>query len=239
MFRKITSAILALMLLAMPAFGQAEVTAGITNKAEGLELPPDAVVNYDEGFVSVEAKCAGQVKWLVISSVKVKYRVIAASNSIVISIPPKPGTVISVVAVGLVGGKDLTEFCRTNITVGGAPTPTPPNPNPPIPNPTPNPNGGPWHFTFVLNYDNMTTELATLLNSAVLREALEKNGTPRIYDSRSAAVKERNLLPYLQQAGGQTVFIIQQNDGLVKYAKPIPRTEAEVMQIVNQITGGR
>jgi hypothetical protein len=205
-------------------------------KVPGLELPPDQTVNSDEGFVTIKAECNGQVKWLVISSLKVKYVLVPQTNSIIISIPPQNGQ-ISVFAIGIVEGK-LTDFARTNVNItNGAPVP---NPTPtPIPNPTPAPNGA-FHVTFFIDLNTMTVDLAQVVNSQTLRQTItSKNGYFRLYDIRSPIIIQKKLDEVVRKVGGNAVMVVQRNDGIVIDARPVPRTENEAIQIINQIIGGR
>jgi hypothetical protein len=206
------------------------------NKVEGIELPEDQTVKNDEGFITIQAKCNGDVKWLVVSAVKIKYFTLPQGNTIVISIPPQGG-LINIFAVGSVGGK-MTEFARTNITVGG--TPIPPGPNPP-PVPTPGVGGAPFHVTFVYDMNNSTPELGQVLNSQKVRDAAtSKNAFYRVYDVANPLLKEKGLDKIVAKWGGIPIIIIQENNGSIK-GQPIrvPRTEAEVLAYLNSVLGGQ
>lgn len=88
--------------------------ANLPNKVEGLELPSPIMVNPTDGFVTVEAKCKGTVKWLLISDNKVKYLENSKENTVVVGIPSSGD--VNVFAIGLVDGK-MTEFAVTKISV--------------------------------------------------------------------------------------------------------------------------
>lgn len=208
------------------------------NKVDGLELPEDQTVKNDEGFITIQAKCVGEVKWLVVSAIKIKYFTLPQGNTIVISIPPQGG-LVNVFAIGLVNGK-LTDFARTNVTVGGTPiTPPVPGPTPgPVPQPT---TGAPFHVTFVADLNNMTPDLALILNSQKIREAITtKNAYYRLYDANSPVLKEKGLDKVVVKWGGIPIMIIQSNDGAVK-GQPtrVPKTEAEVLAYLNSVLGGQ
>lgn len=206
-------------------------------KVDGLELPPDQTVSFDEGFVTVKAKCAGEVKWLIISPTRVKY-VPIPDNEIILSIPPQKGTNITVFAVGLVNGK-LTEFARTNILVdGGPPVPVPPGPNPPGPVPPPPlPTKG-IHVTFLSDFDNMTPELAIVLNSQNINNFIKsKDGFQRNYDFKNPTVAQKKLDQVVARVGGSSVLVLQDNSGVVLLAQPIPRTEADVLAVLRTYLG--
>lgn len=241
-----------LLCLASPCFSQEVVSppyALAGTSVKGLELPADQTVRYDEGFISIKAECAGEVKWLVISQHKVKY-VVVPQNTIIISIPPdvpEKGGIINVFAVGLVEGK-LTDFARTNILVsrGNTPAPTPnpnpPSPNPPTPNPPePNPNPlitGKLHFTFLVDMNKRTPAMAKLLNSETLVKGLNERGHWfRQYDITTSIVDTKGLRQEVQKVGGNEVLIVQSESGAIVSSRVIPRTEAEIFAFVQQLTG--
>jgi len=243
---KLFSALVALALLAVPASAQPEQDergdspkgppatapkANTANKADGISLPPDMTVKNDEGFVSIQAECKGDVKFLVISSIKVKY--VANGNTVIVSIPCAGG-VITVFAIGNVGGK-LTDFVSTNIQI--SPASAPPGPAPPGPGPA-TPAKGPLHVTFVLDLNNTTQQVAQLLNSPTLRKSVTDAGNFfRIYDKSSPVVAQRGLDKVLQQVGGNNAMIVQTEQGAVVSATPIPATEAEVTAILKKSGG--
>lgn len=202
------------------------------NKVDGLELPPDQTVSPTEGFVNLQAKCEGEIKWLVISSARVKYIAVPQTNSIIISIPPQGGT-ITVFAVGLVGSK-LTDFAKTNIKVSGnGPQPQPqPSPEPP--------GGGPLHITFLVDLNSMTPELAQILNSQTLRQRIAAQGNFfRLYDLKSPVISAKKFDGIVQRIGGNAIIVIQKNDGYVLDAQKVPSSEAQVLQLINQYSGGK
>lgn len=200
------------------------------NKLDGIELPADQTVKNDEGFITIQAKCKGEVKWLVVSAIKIKYFTLPQGNTIVISIPPQGG-LINIFAVGLVDGK-LTDFARTNITItSGGNVPVPPGPVA----------GAPFHVTFVADLNNPTPELAQILNSQKIRETItSKTAYYRLYDANSPVLKEKGLDKVVQKWGGVPIMIVQDNGGNIK-GQPtrVPRTEAEVLQYLNSVLGGQ
>ena len=242
MIRRLLSCVL-LLGLALPSFSQTPtptnapipdtVLGASGNKSDGIELPVDQTVRFDEGFVTLQATCKGNVKWLVISATKIKYFTLPTNNTIIISIPPQGG-LITVFAVGLVDGK-LTDFARTSITVNGGTTPNPPGPNPPGPNP-PQAN---MHVTFVVDLNATTPALGQILNSQKVREAITTRGAYyRLYDAKSGVLKEKGLDKVLAAGGGAPMIIIQNNAGAVVGSTKMPGTEAEVLQYLGQVLGG-
>lgn len=220
MWSKIFALVLSLTLI----FGSFAQEVAKPNVVVGLELPSDLAVNYDEGFVNVQAKCKGEVKWLVVAGTKVKYVTVPQTNSIIISVPPQGGT-ISVFAVGLVDGK-LTDFARTNINISDGKAPTPAPSVSPIQ----------AHVTFLIDMNNPTPELAKLLNAQSLRNGLNQRGHWfRMYDIKSPIVTERKLDKVV--GNNKHVMVIQSQDGSVLDARPIPATESEIFNVVNQFTG--
>ncbi len=244
MMKRIAAGLLALLLMGATVLGQEgppvpppiSAPAASANKVDGLELPPDQVVAPDEGFVNIVAKCKGTVKWLVISNVKVKYVTNDATNSIIVSVPNAPGTLVTVFAVAQVDNK-LTEFVRTAIQVAGN-APPGPGPNPPGPNPPgPAPIAGKFHLTFVVDMNNASPELAALLNSAALRKTVtDKGGFLRIYDKSNPVVAQKKLDVLVQKAGGGPTMVLQSPTGQVFNADSllVPRTDQEVIAIINK-----
>jgi hypothetical protein len=242
--RKLLSCVL-LLGLAFPTFSQVpsaqipssaqpslEALAASSNKADGVELPADQTVKFDEGFVTLQATCKGQVKWLVISATKIKYFTLPTSNTIIVSIPPSGG-LITVFAVGLVDGK-ITDFVRTSITV----TAVPAAPGPAGPVFGPAAAAAAMHVTFVVDLNNATPALAQILNSQKIKEAITtRNAFYRLYDTQSPVLKEKGLDKFVAQGGGAPMVIVQKNDGNVIDRRKIPATEADVLQYLNQVLG--
>jgi len=210
-----------------PKTVDAPVPPASPSKVEGLELPPDMSVGFDEGFISLTAKCSGPVKWLVVSAVKVKYQTIPQNNSIIISVPPAGG-LVTVFAIGVVDGK-LTEFARTNVNIT-APLATGPEAGPKGVAPVVE---GPLHVTFLIDMDTATPTMAQLLNSPTLRQGISAKGHFRVYDIKDKIVAGKKLTPFVTKVGGSAVMIVQRNDGVVISAVAIPNTEADILAVVN------
>lgn len=252
--RPFYTALFALLVLLTPV--RAEETPLGANKVEGLELPPDMKVAEDEGFTVIQAKCKGDVKWLVVSAFKIKYIPIPGNN-LILSIPKIPlelppgqdGIVLTVFAVGLAEGK-LTEFARTNVLVvrAGPQPPVPPVPKPPI-DPPPKPPVDPpkppvedpvvakgHHVTFVVDVNNPTPALAQVLNSQTMRQAVLNlvGENARLYHFQSPEFTRIAGLPEAyKKAGGGAVVIVQRPNGVIAGAAQIPATEAELLKYIN------
>jgi hypothetical protein len=217
-----------------PAEQEPQPTAAST--VEGLELPKDQTVNHDEGFVTVEAKCKGEVRWLVLSQTKVKYTPLSPT-SVIVSIPPQDGVIVSVFAIGLVDGK-MTDFATTNITVKGGAKPGPEPAVQPRNAPAPR-EAGPVHFTFLVNVQAVPPELAQALNSPTLRQSVTAKGNfLRVYDLNNPIVAQRKLDQIVRQVGGNAIVVVQRNNGVVLTAQPAPRNEAEITELIKQYTNG-
>lgn len=237
MIRKLLSFVL-LLGLALPSFSQvptsppttSDAVGASSNKAAGIELPADQNVKFDEGFVTLQAVCKGDVKWLVISATKIKYFTLPTGNTIIISVPPQGG-LITVFAVGLVDGK-LTDFARTSITVNGGSNPvTPPGPNPPV---------AQAHVTFVVDLNNTNPALGQILNSQKVREAITTRGAYyRLYDVNSSVLKEKGLDKVVAEKGGPPMIIVQAANGNLVSVIKIPGTEAEILQYLAKVLGGQ
>ena len=196
------------------------------NKVEGLELPVDSEVAPDEGFVSVSALCKGSVKWLVICQNKIKYIINDNNNSIIVSVPQNGS--ITIFAVGLVENK-MTDFAKTVVTIKGT-NPNPPNPNvDPNVKPTPKPSSS-LHVTFVLDFNDSTPEIASVINSQAVRKTItDGKSYIRVYDVTNSVVGEKKLDQVLKQVGGDNMMLIQDSEGKVLFASPIPKSENEAL----------
>lgn len=235
MFKKFYAIIFCLFMFSGISFSQTPpvvptppipVTSNKLNKVEGLELPTDADVAPDEGFVSVSALCKGSVKWLVICQNKIKYIINDNNNSIIVSVPQNGS--ITIFAVGLVENK-MTDFAKTVITVKGT-NPNPPNPNvDPNIKPTPKPSSS-LHITFVLDFNESTPEIASVINSQNVRKTIvDGKSYIRVYDVTNSVVGEKKLDQVLKQVGGDNMMIIQDSEGKVLFASPIPKSESEAI----------
>ena len=198
-------------------------TTTLSAKVEGLELPEDITVASSEGFMLVQAKSKGKVKWLVVSQSKVKYVANEETNSLVVAVP-QSGTV-SIFAVSLVDSK-LTEFAKTSITVKGTKPVDPVDPVEGV------------HVTFLFDFNNSNSELATILNSKSIRDEITKTKSYyKVYDIASPIVKNKKLDTLLEKTGN-SLFIVQSSDGTVLHYSAIPKTEKEVLDVLTKITKG-
>ena len=152
---------------------------------------------------------------------------------------PQSGS-INVFAIALIEGK-LTDFARTDITVKGAkPDPVKPNPNDPV---DPDvviekvPEG--LHVTFLTDYNESTPDIAAVLNSKDIRDiVLKTKSFYKVYDVNSLVVKQKKMDGLLKKLNSNNLFVVQKTDGTVLYYSAIPKTEAEVVKVLNKITKG-
>ena len=114
MLKYLSYAVLAVfMCLPMQSMSQKPIVpAKSVTKAEGIELPNEVVANVG-GFTMVQAKCAGTVKWLVVSDKNINYLEDSGKKAIVLASVPENAQ-ITVFAVGLVDGK-ITDFVSTKV----------------------------------------------------------------------------------------------------------------------------
>jgi len=203
------------------------------NKVDGLEIPADMEVAADEGFVALQATTKGTVKWLVISQSKVKFLTNDTANTIIISVPQSGQ--INVFAVALVENK-LTDFAKTTLIVKGTNVDPKPDPKPnPDPKPDPKPTGLPLHVTFVFDVNENTPDIAAVLNSQDLRKVVSENKSfLRVYDVNSDVVKNKKLDTLLPKVGGNNIMVIQEADGTLLYASPIPKNDKEAIDVVKK-----
>lgn len=210
----------------------------VGNKVEGLELPEPVTVDSNEGFMLVQAKAKGQVKWFVLGNSKVKYVANEAANSLIVSVPQSGS--INIFAIALNDGK-LTDFARTDITVKGVkPDPVKPDPNDPVdPDVTLEKVPEGLHVTFLTDYNQSTPDIAAVLNSKDIRDIILKTKSfYKVYDVSSKVVKDKNMDTLLKKLNSNNLFVVQKTDGTVLYYSAIPKTEAEVIKVLNKITKG-
>ena len=218
----------------------------VPNKVDGLELPEPLTVDPNEGFMLIQAKAKGTVKWFVIGNNKVKFVANEATNSLIVSVPQSG--VVNVFAIALNDGK-LTDFARTDISIQGS---TPVKPDPVKPNPPVNPEDPSntvlervpegLHVTFIMDYNQSNPEIAAVLNSKEIRDVIDSTKSYfKVYDINSKIVKEKNMDGLLKRTGSlppYTLFVVQKKDGTVLYYSAIPKTDAEVVKVLNKITKG-
>ena len=63
------------------------------------------------------------------------------------------------------------------------------------------------------------------------------NSYYKVYDINSKIVKDKNMDTLLKKTGN-TLFVVQKSDGTVLYYSAIPKTDAEVVKVLNKITKG-
>jgi hypothetical protein len=239
---KIYAAIVCLLLFATSLFGQVAnsvanpfignivAPVALGSKTEGLELPDEITVDASEGFMLVQAKSKGKVKWLVVSQSKVKYVANEESNSLVVAVPQSGS--VNIFAVALVDGK-LTEFAKTSISVKN----NKPDPVKPIDPDKPNTKEN-LHITFLFDFNNSNPDLAAVLNSKTIRDEISKSKSYyKVYDINSPIVKSKKLDTLLEKTGN-SLFIVQSSDGTVLHYSAIPKTEKEVLDTLTKITKG-
>ncbi len=207
------------------------------NKVDGLELPADLTVDYNDGYINVEAKTTGdQVDWIVLSDIKIKYE---KKNDKALTIGlPKIETSIIVYAISNPATK--LAHVKMVITIKGPAPPsvtTPPVTTPPVTTPSAQPINK-LHVTFIIDTSKVTEEQAQILNSPTLRKSLLDNGhVLRILDFKSPQLAAKKLDGFVKNEGGPPVLIIQTVDGVVKYSKTTPKAEAEILLQINSIAG--
>ncbi len=220
--------------LLFPAHSAEAPKAASANEVAGLKLPEPKSVEYDEGFVTLEAECKGTVQWLVLStSVKVKYKVNKSTpNEIDIAIPPYE-SLITVYAVGLVDSK-LTAFARTDINVKGPPVPQPPEP-PPAPGPDVK---TPLHLSIIEDPAARTPAINNIINSTELRNKLKaKKVNVRVYSKNDEEIKNKKFDAVLAKYN-TPIIILQDATGKGLVIGELPKDLPSVYKLINPYVGG-
>lgn len=221
---------------------EASKPAVTANKVDGIELPADQTVDPNGGFVTIEAKTDGDVKWLVLGTVPVKYTVFG--RLVVVGTPP--GATIQVYAVTALVQEEKavpSDFARTIITVSGN-KPVDPNIEPgPGPGPGPDPEpitSGKFHVTIVEDPLKRTPLIASIIQSPALRDTIRKWEYPfRVYNVRDEDIDRSKLRKYITDAGVLPVLVVQDETGRVVGGKshPLPASIADVLNLIKQLTG--
>ena len=203
------------------------------NATAGLSLPADFTVAGDQGFVEVVADSPGEVRFAVLGTVPVKYKVLP--KTVIVATPHAGGTVV-ILAVALVNGQ-LTDFARCTITItpaGPSPGPAPPPPQPP----TPTAIVGKIYVTVCTDAPSQTPAQAAVVNSQALRQLVQQRGALRVVDKTDPWLARVKLDTFLGQAGGFPVLLVQDATGAVRLAQRLPETEAAALALIRQLQGG-
>lgn len=202
--------------------------ARTANAVDGLALPADLTVGSDEGFVELEAATAGQVRFAVLGQVPVKFK--ATGKSVIVATPARGGTVL-VLAVAVINGQ-LTDFARCTVTITPAVPVAPPGPPTP---PSPNVISGKAYITLVQDAQATTPAQAAVLGSPALRRLAQARGALRVVDKSDPWLATKKLDGFLAQAGGLPAILVQNEQGVVVLAKPLPATEAEAVALLKGV----
>lgn len=215
------------------------------NETQGVKLPDNFTVPYDEGFVTVKAESTGDVEWLILTTAeKIKYKKDVPNKAIDIAIPPKD-SVISVFCWAAINGKP-TKAARCDITVKGPNGPAP-NPNPgPTPTPTPIPVPKGSLILTVIEDPTARDPSYTLLTRWVDTEQklIAAGHKPYLKSIKDPVIKNwlnnaSDMNAKFKDAvakAGIPMVIIQGSDGSIFAVLPCPKTEAELL---TAISGGK
>jgi hypothetical protein len=89
------------------------------------------------------------------------------------------------------------------------------------------------------DYNESTPDIAAVLNSKEIRDiVLKTKSFYKVYDVNSLVVKQKKMDTLLKKLSSNNLFVVQKTDGTVLYYSSIPKTEVEVVKILNKITKG-
>lgn len=95
------------------------------------------------------------------------------------------------------------------------------------------------HVTFLTDYNESTPDIAAVLNGKDIRDIILKTKSfYKVYDVNSLVVKQKKMDGLLKKLNSNNLFVVQKTDGTVLYYSAIPKTEAEVIKVLNKITKG-
>lgn len=202
--------------------------AEAANATAGLTLPPDFTVPGDQGFVEVQADSPGEVRFAVLGSQPVRYKLLP--KSVIVATPASGGSVV-IVAVAVVNGT-LSEFARTVVTI--TPAGPSPGPAPPAP-PAPEAVKGKLYVTIVTDSATQTPAQAAVVNSAALRQLVQQRGALRVVERSDPWLANRKLDAFVpDELPG---LIVQSEDGAVRLSRSLPKTEKETLALIRQLQG--
>lgn len=224
--------------------------APTVNSVPGLELPAPMEISSSRRYITITAKSANKVKWLVSSQIGRLPDVLVNESANTIMVLPTPNTtdVIAVLAYTANNGVPTTAAITFIKITADKPTPVP-NPNPtPTPNPVPDPTPTPipkvtkLHLTFYLDFTHQTRAISDITNNKDLREFLASEG----HDVHELSSKDDKVLKVLglekDLAGKNPPLLIiqakQDGDGDGLYLDAIPLTSVQaVKDAITKYTG--
>lgn len=158
--------------------------APTANSVPGLELPAPMEISSSRRYITITAKSANKVKWLVSSQIGKLPDVLVNESANTIMVLPTPNTadVIAVLAYTANNGIPTAAAITFIKITADRPLPVPgPTPNPtPTPDPNPTPVPAPkvtkLHLTFFLDFSHQTRAISDIVNNKELREMLASDG---------------------------------------------------------------
>jgi hypothetical protein len=184
----------------------------VPNKVEGLELPPKVTLNDDIKTTTIEAKSKGLVKWLVISSDKIKYTIDEQNNKITLNLPAQGD--IKILAISLVEGKN-TEFAATSIHVKPQEIKKETKTEKP-------------KVIMFFDYSNLTNEQLKIINN----QYTNLYTTYKCYDIGSPLLTNEKYMGLTNKGNIKSLMIVESTDGKILWSGPVPANEKETMEII-------
>jgi hypothetical protein len=211
------------------------------NKVTGLELPTPTEITSSRRYITITAKCTGEVKWLVQSQAKIAIEVLESklTNSVMIFPNNKEADVITVSAYTVVDGKP-GDMATTTIKVT-APIPVkpvsidppavekPPEPKvepkvEPVVEKPPEPVSSmlaPKHITFVTDKTKTAQKTANeLVSDKAFRTWLMQQGIEVHELSMTDDLDTPKMKQYVQQHG-TPVYVLQNDKGNVLHSDKV------------------
>lgn len=182
------------------------------NKVEGLELPPDIVVDATKKTLLIEAKCNGLVKWFVASTKKTNYKLNEAKKTIEINLPDSG--CIQIAAIGITD-QGTTDFASTKIVIKSNQN------NLPI---------APAKKQTILLFTNFTK-----LNNDQLDvyDSLYQNTKIQfiVNDTSSPLLSQSKYNELYQNLGSTSLLVVEDSEGKIIFSSLVPKTKKEIDEL--------
>lgn len=182
------------------------------NKVNGLELPPDTVVEATKKTISIEAKCNGLVKWFVASTKKTTYKLNEAKKTIEINLPDSGS--IQIAAIGITD-QGTTDFASTKITINKTEN------NLPI---------APVKKNTILvftNFTKLTNDQLNVYDSLYLNDKIKFI----VNDISSPLLSESKYSELYQNLGSMSLLVVEDSDGKILFSSLVPKTKKEIDEL--------
>lgn len=182
------------------------------NKVNGLELPPDIIVDATKKTITLEAKCNGLVKWFVASTKKTNYKLNEAKKTIEINLPNSG--FIQVAAIGITD-QGSTDFASTKITIKTTENILPITPA--------------KKNTIILftNFTKLNNDQLAVYDSLYQNSKIQFV----VNDTSSPLLSQSKYNELYQNLGSVSLLVVEDNEGKIVFSSLVPNTKKEIDEL--------